>query len=195
VAGRQRRELTRERFELLTRMSRIGNTIESVPDTAARLAAMIVPQFADVAVFDLTRGGRRRRVHVRASGPRAERIESFLRRHGPDQPLAVDPSGAQLSAGQPTLVEQVGYEELRRWTQTREDRAELTAMLEGGSVISLPLQARGEIAGTMTLLVSALSGRHYGRDELDFATVLGGRAALAHDPARAAARRRARRRQ
>ena len=53
-----------------------------------------------------------------AHGPRAEQIESFLRRHGPDQPLAIDPSGAELATGQPTLLEHVGDHELRRWAQT-----------------------------------------------------------------------------
>jgi PAS domain S-box-containing protein len=176
---RQRREETHQRFELLTRMSRIGNSIETVQDTATRLGALIVPQIADVAIFDLARGRTRRRVHVRASGSKAERIESFLRRHGPDQPLAVDPSGAGLSAGQPTLVEEVGDAELARWAQTPGDRAELAGVIAPNSVISVPLQSRGELVGTMTLLVTVTSGRRYRREDLDFATVIGGRAALA----------------
>jgi serine phosphatase RsbU (regulator of sigma subunit)/PAS domain-containing protein len=176
---RARRELARQRFDLLIRMSRIGNTIETAPDTAARIAALIVPLVADVAIFDVMRGATRRRLHVRAHGPRAEQIESFLRRHGPDQPLAIDPSGAELATGQPTLLEHVGDHELERWAQTPSERAELVRLLAANSLISVPLQARGELVGTLTLLVGAASGRKYDDEDLDFAAILGGRAALA----------------
>ena len=177
---RHRRELIRQRSELLTRISRVANTLESLPETAARLAAAIVPQLADICILDLARTGTRRRLHVRANGPRAEHVESFLRERSVDHALGVDPAAADRGSGRPTLVERVGPEALRRWAQSASDRSALAA-LEINSLINVPLQARGESVGMLTLLVTAGSRRHYGGEDLDFATVLAGRAALALD--------------
>ncbi|MEA2195099.1 MAG: hypothetical protein QOG42_1533, partial [Solirubrobacteraceae bacterium] len=65
------------------------------------------------------------------------------------------------------------------------DEAELERLraAQVGSALTVPLRARGRRLGALTLLVTAHSQRRYGSEDLEFATVLAGRAALALDNA------------
>jgi GAF domain-containing protein len=181
VIDRQHREAARQQFELLTRMSNIGNAPSSAEDTAERLAALFVPQLADICVFDEIRSGSARRLTVRASGSDAEPVEAFLRQRRPQE--VADTGGAsRMSSGQATLVRQISGEMLERSAYDEADREQLEA-LQVTSLIAARLQARGEPIGTLTLMATAASRRRYGADDLEFAAVLAGRAALALDNA------------
>lgn len=181
VVDRHRREIARQQFELLTRLSNIGNAAASIEDTAERLAELLVPQIADVCVFDEIRGSSARRLVVRASGPEAERIESFLGQRAP-QGLASGGEADRMTSGHATLVRGLAGEMLERLAHDDEDRRQLQA-LEITSMIAAQLQARGEPIGRLTLMLTARSRRRYGAADLEFAAVLSGRAALALDNA------------
>src|SRR5204862_7445956 len=51
------------------------------------------------------------------------------------------------------------------------------------SFVVVPLQARGRRIGSLTLIVTTHSDRHFGPEDLEFAKVLAGRAGLALDNA------------
>ena len=59
------------------------------------------------------------------------------------------------------------------------ERGELVRLLAANSLISVPLQARGELFGTLTLVVWHDIRAHVRPRRPDFAAILGGRAALA----------------
>jgi GAF domain-containing protein len=175
---RHRRELSRQRFELLTRISRVGNERSSASGEIARLAGLLVPQVADIAIFDVVHLGEDARVHVQAAGAGAEEAERLLRDRASQ---LLDPSTAR-AAGRPLLVADLASEALGHLAVNDADLEWLPA-LQLNSMIVLPLEARGEPTGTLALLVTTDSGRHFRSDDLDFATVLAGRAALAIDNA------------
>jgi GAF domain-containing protein len=178
---RRRRELARRRFELLTSLSNVGNTPSTLEDTAQRLVTLMVPAVADICAIDAHRGEEMRRLAVRASGPDAESIEAFLQARAP-QGLATTTGSTRLSSARANLLREITPETLARWASDEEDRRGLEA-LEIGSIIVAELHARGEHIGTLTLVARKRSRRRYDEDDVEFATVIGGRAALALDNA------------
>jgi GAF domain-containing protein len=178
AVDRDRRELSRQRFELLTRISRVGNERSSASGEISRLARLLVPQVADIAIFYVVHRGEDARVYVRAAGAGAEEAERLLR----DRASQFLGPSTDRAAGRPLLVEDFTTEPLERLAVKGADLKWLPA-LQLNSMIVLPLEARGEPTGTLALLVTAESGRHFRSDDLDFASVLAGRAALAIDNA------------
>lgn len=181
VVDRHRRELARQQFELLTRLSNVGNAGGSIEDTAERLAELIVPRVADICVFDEYRGGSAARLLVRAAGPDSERIEGFLGERAP-QGLNRTAATDRLISGHAAMVSDVPIEMLERFAYDEEDRRALTE-LRLTAVIAAQLQARGEPIGTLTLMLTSHSRRRYDAADLEFSAILAGRAALALDNA------------
>ena len=94
------------------------------------------------------------------------------------QRLPTGPSGA-LRSGQP----QVSEDPRRLAASLGVARAEVVEQLGAEAWVSVPLSARGQVLGAMTL-VSARPGHVYGPDDVALAVDLGQRAALAFDNAR-----------
>ena len=173
----------RNRIGLLERIGeRLGGSLE-LGATMRHVTDMLVPQFADHCFIDLFQGDKLiRRVQTNA---------------GDWQP----PAGAWASVG-----EQVHYPE-GHFCQQAMARTEILVVAdlhEGSypapsadslrasldiavsSVIALPLYARGELLGVMSLALSGLTdrrGRRYGPDDRDLFGAIASRIAIAIDNA------------
>src|SRR5215207_11180340 len=142
-----------------------------------RLADLLVPDFADAAWIDvLDPGGRLRRVAARVDHPDRERMEAWLMERGAVERAEHSPTTRALRGQGPQLAE-----------LDPELRAAMThdpvdgAMIERSglrSTMALPLDIGDETLGALGVGVGR-SGRRYGADELAFAELLAGRAALA----------------
>ncbi|MEA2148172.1 MAG: hypothetical protein QOD69_2 [Solirubrobacteraceae bacterium] len=178
LTARNRAQITRdrERFAVLSRVAEIADGTRSLQDTVAGLNDLVVPTIADVCIVDAMSQGELQRLAVRVAG------------------AAGDAGAAVLAARPPGTIDQTGDPE-EPWflpTVTDEvlqglaiDDEDLARMRTLGVVsgIAVPLRARGRRLGTMTLLTTTHSGRRYDGDDVEFAKVLGGRAALALDNA------------
>ena len=163
-----------------------GSTLGRSPDyqeTLQELADLVVPEFADWCVVDIVEATRPfRRVATAHADPAKRRLaEEIQRRYPPDQerPGGV---GAVIASGQPLIVEEVTPEMLR---QAARDEEHMTMLEEAGigSVAILPLIARNQVLGAMTLAAAA-GRRRLTEADLPLAEELARRAALAIDNAR-----------
>jgi PAS domain S-box-containing protein len=146
--------------------------------TLAEVARMAVPRFADWCAIDLVEDDRLHRLAAEHVDP--EKVA-----------LAVD-----LQARYPAEREDGGVWEVIRTAETMlvpeitddmltpaardEEHLRLILALQLRSVIIVPLVARGNVLGAMTM-VMAESDRRYDESDLGFATDLGRRAAIAID--------------
>lgn len=174
--NRERTHRDRERFAVLAATGEIADGTRDLAATVASLNELLVPSVADICIVDAVSAGGIRRLSVRAAGPRGDEIAAAFAARRPLQ--AEDPRLPH----QPFLAERVDDELLRDLADDERELAQLRAM-QLGSAISVPLRARGRRLGALTLLVTAHSQRRYGREDLEFARVLAGRAALALDNA------------
>src|SRR5262249_3692775 len=88
-------------------------------------------------------------------------------------------SGRGKASLRPRFYERMTEDDLRELARGPEDLA-LLRRLEPRSVITVALNARGRVTGTLTIGV-AWSGRRYRRSDAHFAWILSGRVALALD--------------
>ena len=166
----------RERFAMLAAVADIADGTRTLADTVAGLNEIVVPAIADASIVDAMIQGELRRLAVRAAGNAGEEAAAVLAARPPATGDGIgDPE-------QPRLLATVDDATLRRIATDPEDLDRLRA-LSVNSALLVPLRSRGRRLGTMTLLVTEDSGRRYDEDDLQFATVLAGRAALALDNA------------
>ncbi|MDQ3724072.1 MAG: GAF domain-containing protein, partial [Actinomycetota bacterium] len=174
--NRTRTVRDRERFAVLAAIAEIADGTRDLDATVASLNELLVPAVADICIVDAVGAGEIQRLAVRAAGPRGDEIAATFASRAPLQPE--DPRIPQ----QPFLAERVEDDLLRRLADGDDELARLRGAQIGSAVV-VALRARGRRLGALTLLVTAHSGRRYGDEDLEFAKVLAGRAALALDNA------------
>ena len=174
--NRERTHRDRERFAVLAAVAEIADGTRDVDTTVAALNELLVPTIADICIVDAISAGEIRRLAVRAAGPRGDDLAAAIAARPPLQPD--DPR----IPPQPFVAERVEDELLRRLADDEVELERLRAA-QVGSALVVPLGARGRRLGSLTLLVTAHTHRRYGAEDLEFATVLAGRAALALDNA------------
>jgi serine phosphatase RsbU (regulator of sigma subunit) len=142
-----------------------------------RLANLLVPAFADAAWIDvLDPGGRLRRVAARIDHPDARAMEAWLMARGAVERAEHSPTTRALRGEGPQLAE---LDPSLRAAMSHD--ADDAAMIERSglhSTMALPLDIGEGTLGALGVGVGR-SGRRYGVDELAFAELLAGRAALA----------------
>lgn len=168
------------RFRMLDEISGAADEGRSLDETLDAIAALVVPELGDICAIDVIEGDRVRRAAVRASGPDADAIEEKLKARKPQiqEQMA---SAASRERQQPQLLEFSSEEELREYVSDEED-FEFVRSLGIRSMVTLELRTRGRPTGLLTISVGP-SGRRYRAGDIDFATVLAGRVALALDNA------------
>ena len=173
----------RNRIGLLERIGeRLGGSLE-LGATLRHVAEMLVPQFADHCVIDLFQGEKLiRRVQTNAAG-------------WAPPPGAWAPVGAQVRYPEGHFCRQamdrteiVVVADLQEESYPAPSADSLRASHDAGmfSVIALPLHARGELLGVMSLALSGLTdrkGRRYGPDDRDLFGAIASRIAIAIDNA------------
>jgi PAS domain S-box-containing protein len=152
-------------------------------ETLQRVAWVAVPALADWCFVDLReRDGSIRRVAVAYPAPEQEPLAATAMRY-PPTPAHMGPAMRSLATGTPVLIERVDESFIATATQDDTHRAMLHA-LGASSLIAAPLLAGGEIHGTMTLLTTGHSGRHFDADDLALTEQLARRSAVAIQNAR-----------
>jgi PAS domain S-box-containing protein len=149
--------------------------------TLARLVRLAVPFLADWCVLDVRdEDGTVRRVEVAHADPAQEDLARRLMVSAPD-PEGEDAQARVMRTREPFLAPECNDEMLAGLVREADTRKALRTT-GACSMMVIPLVARGRPLGALTFL-SAESGRHYGRLDLELAEELGRRAALAADNA------------
>ena len=149
----------------------------------AQLADIVVPALADYCTVDAVGDDERLRRLAVAHVDRAR--EPLLHETGHDDPrtAATGPLATAVRTGEPQLVARPAA----GWVEGAASSArhlEVVRELHPYSVIVVPLVARGRSLGVVSLARSELPERPFGPRDIEFATELGRRAALALDNAR-----------
>jgi PAS domain S-box-containing protein len=168
-------------------LAEAGPVLSASLDATSRLAniaQVVVPLLADWCVVHITEEGQPiQPVAVAHADPRKMALANdLLRRHPPDPDV---PPGAVhvLRTGRPEFYAEAS-EELLAAIARDADQIEIVRSLGVKSAMIVPLVTRGHTLGTITLVVSAESGRRYAEADLVLAQELARRAALAVDNAR-----------
>lgn len=167
-------------------LARASETLSSSLDyetTLKELAQIVVPEFADWCAVDVVGDdGKVRQLAVAHSDPDKVRWAWELNKRYPPDPTS--PSGVYnvLRTGRPELYSEIPQQMLDAGARDDEHRRIINE-IGIKSAIVVPLIARGRTLGAMTL-VAAESGRRYNQADLEFASELARRAALAVDNAR-----------
>lgn len=151
--------------------------------TLGSLAKVVVPTLADWFAVDLlTSEGELERVSVSHPDPLKIALAQEMHRRYP--PQREDPGSAWcvIKSGQPDWAELITDQQLEQAAKDA-DHLALLRSLKPRSYIRVPLTARGATIGLLTL-VFAESGRRYRPADVDLATDLARRAAVAVDNAR-----------
>jgi PAS domain S-box-containing protein len=170
------------RLRLLADASELLASSFDCADNIAKMIRLMVPSLADLVVADLLeQPGRLRRLEV-AAGPKNRGLADSLKR----SVLSLDggpASAAALRTGEPVLFAVCTPEGLRAALAHDEEQNTLLADCGARSLMLVPIAARGQVFGLITL-VMAESRRHYTGEDLDVALDLARRAGMAIDSAR-----------
>jgi len=178
MAMRERK--ARGRFELLADVAAVSDSGAPLEEAFDAICAILVPRIADfcmIDVLDENRVPRRAAVRV-APGGRPEFEAGLAERMPSTPPRMVADDRSSLES---RFYERVGEYDLRGLSHD-EDDFEFLQSLGMRSAITVPLRARGEVTGALTLAV-AWSGRRYRREDARFVRLLAGQIALALDNA------------
>jgi serine phosphatase RsbU (regulator of sigma subunit) len=168
---------SQRRFELLGRVATVSESADSLESTFEEICDILVPEVADFCMLDVIEDGEPKRVAARVSSGGSAAAERGLRERRPSLPEWMV-SGEDGSL-EPRFYERMSESDLRELARDDDDLAFLRS-LRMRSAITLALQARGQVKGTITLGV-AWSGRRYNKDDVRFAWILSGRVALTLD--------------
>jgi PAS domain S-box-containing protein len=171
---RERVGRDRERFAVLAAVGEIADGTRSLTDTVGALNELVVPAVADICIVDAVSQGELQRLSVRVAGRNDDATAAML--------AARPPGAIDVGPPQPRLLAPVDDTVLEQITHDRQDLERLRA-LEVASAIVVPLRARGRTLGSLTLMTTRHSGRRYVDEDVEFAKLFAGRAALALDNA------------
>jgi PAS domain S-box-containing protein len=179
ITERKRAEL---RLRFITEATTALNTSLDYEDTLARLGRLVVPGLADYCLVDLVQpDGSLRHVVLVHVDPYKEGVLQELRRRYSLAGNESHPATRAFRTGEPVLLEHVDEAALR--AAAVDDRHfELYTRLNPASYLVVPLRARDRSLGTIALGMGD-SGRHFGPVDVELATELADRAAVAVDNA------------
>ena len=170
------------RLQFLSEASAILGESIDYHQTLRRIAEIAVPDLADWCVVDVlewTRGISR--VAVAHTDPGRVAAAEELSQRWPSDPSSRGAVYEMIQRRSPLLIERVTPDVLRAGAQDDEHLAALES-IGMRSVLVVPLEARGEVLGAISM-VQSQSGRAFGRADLEVAAELGRRAGAAIDVA------------
>jgi PAS domain S-box-containing protein len=178
-----RLERVQQRMTFLARAGLVLDRSLDYDETLQGLAALTVPELAQLTVIDLLEdAGSIRTAVACAPEPQHARAVEAIRRDHPLDLASAHPVAAVLRSGEPMLVPSMEIE-YQREIATGDEHFELMRRLRYHSAIVVPLVARQRVLGTLSLLRME-GARSYDQDDLALAEDLARRAALAVDNAR-----------
>jgi len=173
-------EMATRRAAFLAQTATVFDAALEPEATLINLARLAVPALSDCAVVDLVpEDGHVRRIEVLDVDPTRRETAQTMRRETPD--LRADSAFSRaIRTGQPALVPEVPH---RTEEGTDPEHVRLMKVLECQSLLLIPLVARGQTLGLLSL-GSRDRARQYDAADLALAQELAGRAAIALDNAR-----------
>lgn len=182
-ATRRGSQRERDRIRLLEQIGeRLAGSLE-LDVTLRHVAETLVPQFADHCLIDLFQGDkliRRAQFHARDwRPPPASWAEAGDQIRYPAGHFCQQAMARQ----EPVLVEDLADGEFPAPTEASLRAAEDVGLV---SIVAVPLLARGQLLGVMSLALSGLTRRQdprYDADDRDFLAAVAGRVAIAIDNA------------
>jgi signal transduction histidine kinase len=171
-----------ERLALLDEVSGVLSSSLDYETTVAAVARLAVPRFADWCSVDVVVDDRIQQLALAHVDPERVRLGKELNARYPVDPDAPTGAPAVIRSGQPSLISEVTDEMLAAGAR---DEEHLRILRDVGiySVMVVPMNARGQTIGAMTL-VSSHAARHFDHNDLSVAMELARRAAMAIDNAR-----------
>lgn len=169
------------RLAFLAAASEVLASSLDLSETLTQVVHLAVPELADICSIELLHDGRLELVAIADSDPTAE---PMLRSHASQARYADDPAYPPrrvVESGRPVLVPEVPADVYQRFAK-EQDQLDFLVRRRAGTGMSVPLQARGHILGSMSF--ARLAGKAaYDENDLFLAVDLGHRAALAIDSA------------
>ena len=153
----------------------LGSSLD-YEQTLTDVARLAVPRVADWCAVDIFVDGKLRRLALEHADP----VKLALARELEEPMLSAVAVATRTT--EPVLVKEIGEHELAAFRFT-ETQLEIARTLAPKSYVTVPLSARGEVFGSVTL-VTAESGRIYGDEDAALAQELARHAAAAIDNAR-----------
>lgn len=180
-------DAARSRLVLLAELSLALSSSLDLDPVLERLASLLVPDLADICIVDLQdRIIGDRLAAVAATDPEAKRLFEEAERRLPRRRNPTSSLTHTLDSGQPTLIADCTDAYLSRNTPDPAV-ASIYHHLRLSSILVVPLVARGGILGAITLLRrqdgNAVAA-HYAEADIDLASQVADRAAVALDNAR-----------
>ena len=169
----------RRRYRILSEMAAVSDAGDSLEETIEAICDILVPEFADFCMIDLIdQDGEVRRAGLRVSPGGDPGAEAGLAARQPSIPRRMI-EGDHGNSLTPRFYERMTDRDLQGLANSPDD-LEFLRSLRSRSAITVALNARGRVTGTLTLAV-AWSRRRYRGEDAHFAWVLSGRVALALD--------------
>jgi PAS domain S-box-containing protein len=174
------RKLAEERQRFLADAGWVLGSSLDYEQTLTDVARLAVPRVADWCAVDIFVGGRLERLALHHSDP----LKLALARELQETMLSASAAAGAgaIRSHEPVLVPELTEEALASFGFD-ERQLEIARSLAPRSYVTVPLVARGEVFGSISL-VTAESGRLYGEDDLSLAQELARHAAAAIDNAR-----------
>lgn len=171
--------LIKDKIEFLSDASKILSSSLDYNVTLASLAKLIVNSVADFCMIDISKNGSMKRVAIRVSNHKLQKIANEFYKYSPD-PKNKKTMYDGAKARKPVIIKRVTKSWLKTVSKIEEERM-LVEKLNHKSYIFAPLISREKIIGVMTI---ASGGKSY--SELDglFFQELAIRAGTAVDKAR-----------
>ncbi|HYO96712.1 MAG TPA: ATP-binding protein, partial [Polyangiaceae bacterium] len=165
---------TRAQLELLARAGEAFSGAFEYQETLLKVVEITLPSLGDFTFFDVAEGAGVRRVAAAHEDDEVDQLikqTSWVRSERQDKNLCALSSGT--SGFHPRIDD--------AWMQdvaSSPEHLELLRRLQLRSMLTVPLRARGEVLGSLTLCFGK-SGRHHTTEDLSLAEELARRAALA----------------
>ncbi|MBA2297236.1 MAG: response regulator [Actinobacteria bacterium] len=175
------RRTAEERQRFLTEAGLVLGSSLDYRRTLVDVAQLAVPHVTDICAVDVLVGGKLERLALALADPR----KTLLVRELEASSLSKDATEAgpvAIREGRPILVPELDDEMLVAFAGN-ERELEVLRSLELRSYMAVPLVARGEVFGAITLVASADSGRIYTEEDLAIAQELARHASIAIDNA------------
>ncbi|WP_437987545.1 sensor histidine kinase [Sorangium sp. So ce117] len=151
-------------------------------ETLSRIAQLSVRSLCDWCVIDVVEGGEIRRISWAHRDPTLESLIEELERRYPPGRDSPHPAATVLRSGEPLLLPELSEAILRGHCED-DGHVRLLRALGTASSITVPLVARGQPIGALSI-VSSAPERRYGDADLELVQEVARRAAIAIDNAR-----------
>jgi PAS domain S-box-containing protein len=178
------RKEAEQRGQDLAEVSRALSESLDFDRTLSRIANLMVPRHADWCLIDvLNEETRCQRVAIAVSNPEKQHIAEELLRHYSSELSRPHPILNVVRTGHTDFDLDVQPDWVEARAQNHRHAVLLRQMEKTGSII-VPLQIRGRVIGTISLVASRWSGKRFTRADVDFAEEIGRRASIALENAR-----------